>query len=327
MGNVLVTLDADKKLKEIINERIGGSASIYYLKEMDDKHLEKTLPSIEIILCKGLGELKNSLIAMKNLKLIQTILAGANHLPYDTIPEAVKVCTTHGANSRVIAEHCFALLLSCAKNVVRHTTDMRQGIFHQNIESKELEGNVIGIVGFGSIGKEIAKLARAFGMRIFAINTSGRTDEDVEFIGTMKDLDSVLRNSDFLAVSIPLSKKTRNLITKKELDIMKKDAVLVNIARGKIVNMEDMFHHLKAHPEFQAAFDVWWSYPKPGQKFSLEYPFETLPNFIMTPHIASIVRRWEERAVVVALENIARYLKGEKVLHKVEKADYIGLEE
>lgn len=327
MGNVLVTLDADKKLKEIVNERIGDSASIYYLNEMNDNQLEKILPRIEIILCKGLGELKYSLIAMKNLKLIQTILAGANHLPHDTIPEDVIVCTTHGANSRAIAEHCFALLLSCAKYVVRHTTNMRQGIFNQNIESKELEGSVIGIVGFGSIGKEIAKLARVFVMRIFAINTSGRTDEEVEFIGALKDFDHVLRNSDFLAVSIPLSKETRNLITKKELDMMKEDAVLVNIARGRIVNMEDMFHHLKAHPDFQAAFDVWWSYPKPGQKFGLEYPFETLPNFVMTPHIASIVPRWEERAVVVALENITRYLKGEKVLHKVEKADYIGLEE
>jgi len=327
MGNVLVTLDTDKKLKEIMNERIGSSASIYYMKEMDDKQLEKIPSKIEIILCMGLSELKNSLVAMKSLKLIQTILAGANHLPYDTIPRDVMVCTTHGANSRAIAEHCFSLLLSCAKNIVRHTMNMRQGIFHQNIESKELEGSVIGIVGFGSIGREIAKLARAFGMRIFATNTSGRTDEDVEYVGTLKDLDHVLRNSDFLAFSIPLSKRTRNLITKKELDMMKKDAVLVNIARGKIINMRDMFHHLKAHPEFQAAFDVWWSYPKPGEKFGLEFPFETLPNLVMTPHIASNVPQWEERAVVVALENIARYSRGEKLLHLVDKTDYLDLEE
>ena len=116
-----------------------------------------------------------------------------------------------------------------------------------------IHGSNLGIIGYGSIGKETAKLMQPFDVNVYAINTSGKTDDDVAFIGTLQDLDIVLKNSDILLISIPLNKETQALIGKRELEIMKTDAILINVARGDIIIEKDLYEHMRTHPEFSAA--------------------------------------------------------------------------
>jgi phosphoglycerate dehydrogenase-like enzyme len=214
-----------------------------------------------------------------------------------------------------------ALLLAAAKNVVRHTEAIRAGRFLQDLMGKSVRGKTLGIVGLGGIGGEAARLAMGLGMRVVGINRHGTSDAPVAWCGTIADLDRLLTESDFVLLSIPLTRHTLGIIGARELGLMKPDAVLINIARGNLIRERDLYEHLKAHPEFVAALDVWWTYPK-GDGRPFTQPFHELPNVVMTPHVAWAVPEQSARSLEAALENVARFLRGEPPRNVVDRAEY-----
>src|SRR4029453_5095426 len=122
------------------------------------------------------------------------------------------------------------------KRLDRTTAELARGEFNQWTRTIRIEGSVCGILGFGGIGKATARVMRALGVRIHAVNTSGRTEEEVEFVGTLDDLDAVLAASDFLVIALPLTRTTRGLIGRSELAAMKPTAIMVNVARGPLAD-------------------------------------------------------------------------------------------
>ncbi|MFP4482109.1 MAG: NAD(P)-dependent oxidoreductase, partial [Thermovirgaceae bacterium] len=165
-------------------------------------------------------------------------------------------------------------------------------------------------------------LMKAFGMKIMAINTSGQTDESVEFIGTMADLGRVLSKSDVVVVSVPLTRYTKGLITKKELEAMKPDAILINPARGPIIEEKALYEHMVENPDFKVGIDAWWVEPHVHGEFKLKYPFFKLENILGSPHNTNLVPEIYPIAVRRAAENVHRFLKGEKPKGIVDPADY-----
>jgi phosphoglycerate dehydrogenase-like enzyme len=164
----------------------------------------------------------------------------------------------------------------------------------------------------------------AFGARIYAVNRGGRTSEPVEFAGTLADLDRVLAVADVLVISLPLTLATRGLLAARGLALMKPTAILVNVARGAIVDQGALYEHLRTHPQFSAGIDTWWDEPVADAPFRTDYPFFDLPNVIGSPHNSSIVPGTMLSGARQAAENMRRYLRGEVVTGAIRRADYLA---
>src|SRR5216683_7634979 len=149
-----------------------------------------------------------------------------------------------------MAEHVMAMTLALTKRLLIEDQKLRNGEFDQFTPNRALAGMTAGVLGFGGIGRATARLMRAFGMRIYAINHSGTSTEPADFLGTPRDLERVLRESDVVVISLPLTQTTRGLIGEQELAWMKPDAILVNVARGALLEEEALYTHVKSHPSF-----------------------------------------------------------------------------
>lgn len=220
-----------------------------------------------------------------------------------------------------MAEHVLAMTLALAKRLVVEHENLARGEFNQGIQNQELRGATCGILGFGGIGQVTARLMQAMGMKVFALNRSGRTQEPLDFIGTLDDLERVLRVSDVVVVALPLTVATRSLIGGKELHWMKPDAILINVARAAIIDEEALYEHLKSHKGFRAGIDAWWVEPFLHEKFRLDHPFLELPNVLGSPHNSAMVPGVMIEGLRRAGENVRRYLCAEPLTGVVRFED------
>lgn len=259
---------------------------------------------------------------LARLQLVQLLSAGADHLRFAELPAHLVVASNVGAYAEPIAEHALAMALALAKRLPQNHAQLARGVFSAQGRSRWVRGAMVAVLGLGGIGRATARLFRALGARVLAINTTGRTDEPVEFCGTLADLDRVLAEADVVVICLPLTRATRGLIGRRELSLMKPDAILVNVARGAVVDEEALFEHLRDHPEFSAGIDTWWDEPRGGQPFRTRFPFFELPNLLGSPHNSPLVRGIEVTAARRAAENVRRYLVGEPLRGLVRREDY-----
>jgi len=306
--NILITY----KLKDIerrIYDTLREKANVFYIFELKEDEKIEIIKNIQAIVCAyPQRELKiEEIKEMKNLKYVFCIFAGVDHIDNKLFPNA-QIISNSGGYSIPISEHVFGMILALAKKLIVNHSKLKKGIFEQSIKSTLLYNKVCGIIGFGGIGKAVGKLAKAFGMKVYAINSSGRTDEIVDYIGTLSNLDFVLQNSDVIVISIPLTERTRNLISKRELEIMKENAILINVARAEIIDQKALYEHMKNHPEFKVGLDVWWEEPLKTGKFKLDYNFFEFENFIGSPHNSPLVPEIFEMRTKNMVEIIKRYL-------------------
>jgi len=312
-SHLLVGFNPDKGMKAIIEDHLSNLASLTYLSAAEDR--TAAIETADIILSwnppKEFAD--NEYALMKKARLMQLLSAGADHVPFKLFPETLVVAGNVGAYAQPMAEHVMAMTLALAKNLRESDKKLAAGNFDQHAVSRSLHGATCAILGFGGIGKATASLMRAFGVRILAVNTSGTTDEEVDFIGTTKDLEHVLSHADIVVVSMPLSRSTKGLIGDRELTWMKPDAILVNVARGEIIDEQALYEHLKSHPEFKAGIDAWWVEPFRHGRFEMHYPFLDLPNVLGSPHNSGMVPEALAEATREAVENVKRFMAGESV--------------
>ncbi|MGP6294100.1 NAD(P)-dependent oxidoreductase [Caldiplasma sukawensis] len=256
---------------------------------------------------------------MKNPIMIQSLSAGVDMVDLRSIPKGTVFCSNAGAYSVPVAEHAFSMYLALSKNLLTNHMKMREGIFDQNTESDQIKGKTAGIIGYGGIGKEIGRLCKGAGMNLFVI--SRKEEDNVDFFGTLDKIDYVLRNSDVIFISIPLNKYTRNLIDKNKLNMMKEEAIIINVARGDIIKEEDLYEHLKSHKKFRAGIDTWW-HEHPG-RFSEKFDFLSLPNVLGSPHNSGIVKTMEQYEK--AIENVSSCMRGERPKNIVKMEDYFDI--
>src|SRR4051794_3568771 len=210
-----------------------------------------------------------------------------------------------------MSEHILALALAAAKRLFIEHASLERGEFNQRSANRMLRGGVCGILGFGNVGVATARLMRAFGMKIHAINRRGWSDEPTDWIATVDHLDEMLRAADILVISAVLTTVTKGLIGARELDLMKENAILINVARGEIVDEAALYEHLVAHPQFFAGIDAWWVEPVRHGRFAMDHPFLNLANVIGSPHNSAGGGAWRDEYLRRAVQNCRRAILGE----------------
>lgn len=322
---LLAAQKLNREMKDLLVGKLHHEFEIQFLDGTPDDQRRSLLEGTDVILAANFRrDIKEDEIShLDNTKLIQITLAGADIIPYDKLRPGITICSNGGAYSEPIAEHAIGMMIALARSFLPLHRGLSRGVFDQKTRHKMLSGATLGIVGYGGIGKKTAAIARAFGMRIIAINSTGGTDGDVDFIGTLDDLDRLLRESDFLLLTIGLNKNTRGMIGSRELGLMKPDAVLINVARGDLIDEKSLYEHLKANPRFKAGIESWWVEPFNHPKFEVHYPFFELDNVLGSPHNSYLTEGIYLRALDSALDNILRFAHGEPLKNIQRREDYI----
>jgi phosphoglycerate dehydrogenase-like enzyme len=320
---VVVTRQVDGQGRRVIESELAGLADIVYLWEAPDRHAALKRAHVLISMLFPREVAKDEYGFLDNLALLQAVVAGVDFMPLDQLPAGTILCANVGAWADPMAEHILGMILALGKNLLPNHLKLARGEFDRNTSSKRFRGGVAGILGFGGIGKATARLLRALGMHTHAVNSTGQTEEPVDFIGTLDDLEPVLKVSDVVVVSLPLNKRTRHLMGPEQFDLMKPDAVFINAARAEIVQEEALYAHLKDHPDFRAGTDVWWEEPMTHGTFRVGYPFFELENFLGSPHNSPVVSGVFQEALAQAVQNVRFFLKGEPIRGKVNRSDYL----
>jgi phosphoglycerate dehydrogenase-like enzyme len=322
---VAVSYPADDEFARINAEVLAGDATVVSTYDMDDAQRTQTLRRAEVLLAWDLAEevAADTLREAGRLRFVQLLSAGVDAVDFSALPDRLTYASNAGAYAGAVSEHVLAMTLSLAKRLPQRHAALAAGRFDKWTPALALDGAICGILGFGGIGTTTARLMRAFGARIYAVNRSGRTGEPVEFIGTLADVDEVLRAADVLVISLPLTLATRGLLGGRELALMKPAAIVVNVARGPVIDQGALYEHLRTHPEFYAGIDTWWAEPAGDGAFRTDYPFFGLPNVLGSPHNSSVVPGTMYSAARLAAENVRRYLRGEAVTGIIDRADYV----
>jgi len=313
IDTVAVTFNLHPPQRAVIADALGTAARPAWLSDLDDAGRVAALRDAVAILARDTGKdlRPNEVRHIQSARLIQFITAGIDFVPLNALPAGIPVASNGGAYAEPMAEHGLAMVLAASKRLLIEHAALARGEFNQHTRNRTLAGKVCGILGFGGIGVATARLMRALGMRIHAINRRGRSDEPTDWIGSVSELDLLLRAADVLIVSTPLTPATKDLIGGRELGLMKPDAILVNLARGEIIQEAPLFAHLQTHPGFSACIDAWWIEPVRHGAFRMDYPFLSLPNVIGSPHNSASVPGMTEAALRRAVGNIRRALTGE----------------
>ena len=218
----------------------------------------------------------------------------------------VAVVNAPGYADEAVAEHAFALLLAFLRKVREADAAVRSGRFECTAwEGAELAGKTLGVIGTGRIGARVADIARCFGMDVVAFDAHPSADHAREHRFRYVDLDHLYESSDFISVHLPLTPATRGLIGREAFARMKASAVLVNTARGPIVDEEALACALENGLIAGACLDVFHEEPVPRDSPLLE-----LGNTLLTPHIAYDTREAKERCIAITVDNIESFLHG-----------------
>ncbi len=271
-----------------------------------------------------------------HLRWVQLYIAGVNRvIPHPLFASDVMFTTVSGLHAINIGEYVLASILAWTRHLPELLDLQRKKQWPSDrwtyCQPTELRGSTLGIVGYGSIGREVARLAKAFGMRVLAVKR--RTESASEHgafglaglgdpAGVLPDalygpeqVREMLAQCDFVVLAVPLTQETRGMIGEAELRAMKPATYLVNIGRGEVCDEAALIRALQDKWIAGAGLDVFTQEPLPETS-----PLWTLPNVILTPHISGFTPHYEQRAADIFCENLRRYIAGQPLLNLVDKS-------
>lgn len=318
--------------------------SNYGFAEPDEQRLRAALGSSELILVEGRDALRDAVIAHPETDVVCSFFPPADLLDiapalrWLALPSAGSdrvqqaglarpggpiVTTSNGIHAVPIGEFVLSLMLMWVRHWPAIIDYQRASTWPNHpqweaLAGRELAGATLGIIGLGAIGRNVARLGRAFGMKVIATRRTaepGQSEPDVDRLVPTNQLNDLLAASDFVVISVPLTAQTRHLIGAAELQAMRRNAFLINISRGSTIDEQALVTALINGTIGGAGLDVFESEPLPP-----ESPLWRLPNVIISPHVAGDSDRYSQRFTDLLLDNLARFRAGEPLRNVVDPA-------
>jgi phosphoglycerate dehydrogenase-like enzyme len=289
--------------------------------------IKAELPGFEIVAARDKGEVPSSIedvdvilawripkeIIKKatDLRWLASTGAGVDHLLVPGLPSGVVITKAPPIFARAITEYVIGYVLYVSLGTEKIVSNAQKRLWSVP-EHFRLSGKLMGILGMGTIGTQVARTARSLGMRVWGVRRTAQPVEEAEKIFGREELASFLPDLDFLVLTLPLTEETRNLIGKDEISLLKPTCWIINVSRGRIVNEDDLAKALDERKLGGYISDVFATEPLPGDS-----PLWTLPNVIVTPHYAALTQPKE--FVSYFADNLRRFARGEALLFQIDK--------
>lgn len=298
----------EEELREIAKPIIdkGHDLVIYNDKSSDSQVLKERVRDCDVLVIANSPLRREIIEAAKNLKMISVAFTGYDHVDLEVCKErGIAVCNAAGYSTHSVAELAYGLMVALLRKVVPLDKVTRDGGTMAGYRQNDLYGRTLGVVGTGAIGKKVASLGLAFDCKVLAYNRS-HDDELVAQGVEYMDLDNVLKESDIVTVHLPLTDETRGLISEDKFKLMKKDALLINTARGPVVDNEALAKALNEGWIAGAGIDVFDMEPP----LPSDYPLLGAKNAVLTPHIGFATEEAMVRRAHIAFTNVDKWMEG-----------------
>lgn len=297
-------VEKDKLLK--MCERAGGGnleIAYYDTRILDSAVLVERSRDADIVILSNLPFKREVIEQCDSLKLILVAFTGVDHVAMDACRErGITVCNCAGYSTAAVADLVFGLLIALYRNILSCDRVVRTCGTKDGLVGYELEGKKFGVVGTGAIGIRVAKIAQAFGCEVLAYSRTKKPESGLTYVS----MEELLANSDIVSLHVPLTDATRGLIGYDQLKLMKPNAVLINTARGPVVDSQALAQALKEGVIAGAGVDVFEIEPP----IDPEHPLFYAPNLIATPHVAFATKEALYKRAVIVCDNLEKWLAG-----------------
>lgn len=285
-----------------------GHEFVYYdEKTTDSKELASRSEGAEIVMIGNNPYPAEVIRTLDDLKLINVAFTGIDHVGVDAAKEkGVQIANAAGYSNQSVAEMVIRLTLDLYRHIAQGDKDIRKSDFPGMIQGQEIKGKTVGIIGTGNIGLMTARLFKAFGAHVIAFSRSEKT-EAKEIGITYVTLDELLEQSDIVSVHVPVTGETKGMLSKEKLSKMKSSAILINCARGPIIDNQGLTELLNEEKIAGAGIDVFDMEPP----LPADYPLLGAKNALLTPHVAYLTDEAMVNRAHIAFENTIAFLKGQ----------------
>ncbi len=303
MPKVLVADKINEKGVEVLE----GSAEIVNNPQITPEELLETIDQYEGIIVRSRTKVTKEVIEKaKNLKIIARAGVGVDNIDVQAATDnGILVVNAPQSTSITVAEHAMGLILSLSRKIAIADASVKAGKWEKSrFMGMELRNKTLGVIGMGRIGSQVVKRAKAFEMDVIVYDPYITEDTAKELGVKITTLDDLVENADVMTIHVPLTPETKGLISKNELSKMKDHAILINCARGGIINEADLYEVLKERPELKAGLDVYENEPLEDS------PLTTLDNVVLTPHIAASTKEAQRDAAIIVAKEVKEVLNG-----------------
>ena len=304
--SILEPLGVEKeKFLDMAEKVLGDRVEItYYDNRVEDiETLIERSKDAEIVVLSNFQYRKDVIEKCPNLKMICVAFTGVDHVDIDYCKDrGITVCNCAGYSTVAVADLVFGLLINIYRNIVECNIVTRKGGTKNGLVGFELEGKKFGVIGTGAIGMRVANIAKAFGCEVYAYSRTVKEGKEIKYV----DLNTLLSTCDVISLHVPLNENTKGLINEENIKLMKKNAVLINTARGPVVDSKALSDALKNNIILGAGIDVFEIEPP----IPVDHVLFDAPNLIVTPHVAFATKESMVKRAEIVFDNIDKYING-----------------